>query len=199
MSKGAWKDLTSFAIPLPPAVQPVSATCTCVFAVRGGDVIDTKPQKRRYIPSHWPTIIPYHSSPRDCTMSSGRSLRPVCHPLMSQYLLPWTTKVPNYAERVSKKQEILILWGWIRRRQIWRKQAEFATIKFGEILLFVFPSSSYGAPLRRWPDVPARITAPTSISGPYISEIWTAKLQHRVMLGMCITDVEAQDPQVIRA
>jgi hypothetical protein len=140
----------------------------------------------------------YHSSPRDCIMSSGRSLMPLRHPLMSQYLLPWTTKVPNYAERVSKKQEILILWGWIRRRQIWRNQAEFATIKFGEILFFVFPSSSYGAPLRR-PDVPARITAPTSISGPYISEIWTAKLQHRVMLGMCITDVEAQDPQVIRA
>ncbi len=29
-------------------------------------------------------------------------------------------------------------------------------------------------------------------------KIWTAKLQHRAMLGMCITDEEAQDPQVMQ-
>ena len=119
----------------------------------GGGCDRHQAPKSRYIPNHWPTIIP---DPQDCIMSSGRSLSPLCHPLMSQYLLPWTTKVPNYAERVGKKQEILILWGWNRWRQIWQKTAEITPIKFGENLLFVFPSSSYGTPLCR-PDVPVRI------------------------------------------
>ena len=37
-----------------------------------------------------------------------------------------------------------------------------------------------------------RIVVPTDL------KIWTAKLQHRVMLGMCITDEEAQDFQVMQ-